>query len=276
LREGLRLTISTVFDHHLRLWSLAADGDAIHTHSSHLLPVRRRGVPAMLNIAFEPHEKAAAAVMRWWEGQGAVRVLAWDEDALLLERAEGTRSLAAMARDGRDEEACAILCRAVAGLHEPRDKPLPPQLIPLTEWFAPLEPAAARYGGILVQSAEAARDLLANQQNIVVLHGDVHHDNVLDFGPRGWLAIDPKSLIGDRCFDYANILENPDHAIATDADRFARRIVVIAEEAGLERERLLRWVLAWCGLSAVWFLDDNQSGDAPLAVATLAARALTP
>jgi streptomycin 6-kinase len=142
------------------------------------------------------------------------------------------------------------------------------------EWFAALEPAAVRHGGILVQSAAVARALLPDQREIVPLHGDVHHDNVLDFGPRGWLAIDPKRLIGDRCFDYANILENPDHAIASDPQRFAVRIAVLAREAGLEREHLLRWSLAWSGLSAAWLLDDGLPGDTPLAVATLAADAL--
>jgi hypothetical protein len=52
------------------------------------------------------------------------------------------------------------------------------------------------------------------------LHGDIHHDNILDFGRRGWLAIDPKRLFGERGFDYANLFCNPDlsdpsHPVAT-------------------------------------------------------------
>ena len=42
------------------------------------------------------------------------------------------------------------------------------------------------------------------------LHGDLHHDNVLDFGPRGWLAIDPHGLLGERGFDFANIFDHED------------------------------------------------------------------
>lgn len=49
---------------------------------------------------------------------------------------------------------------------------------------------------------------------MAVLHGDLHHGNVLDFGPLGWLAIDPKGLHGESGFDYANILSNPDRASA--------------------------------------------------------------
>lgn len=48
----------------------------------------------------------------------------------------------------------------------------------------------------------------------MVLHGDVHHGNVLNFGARGWLAIDPRGLVGERAFDHANLLCNPDVATA--------------------------------------------------------------
>ena len=66
------------------------------------------------------------------------------------------------------------------------------------------------HGGILARCAEAARALLSEPREVGVLHGDLHHDNVLDFGVRGWLAIDPKRLVGERGFDFANIFTNPD------------------------------------------------------------------
>jgi streptomycin 6-kinase len=80
-----------------------------------------------------------------------------------------------------------------------------PELIPLSRWFAALEPGAAKYGGILVNAATVARDLLNQPREASVLHGDLHHGNVLDFGARGWLAIDPKRLLGERGFDFSNI-----------------------------------------------------------------------
>ena len=59
---------------------------------------------------------------------------------------------------------------------------------PLGEWFRDLWPTTAQHGGILTRSAETARMLLAEPREVGVLHGDLHHDNVLDFGARGWLA----------------------------------------------------------------------------------------
>jgi streptomycin 6-kinase len=257
-----------MFDAYLKRWALEPDGKPIVTPFSRLLPVRQHGVPAMLKIANEAEETFGGVLMTWWDGEGAARVLAHDGNALLLERATGTRSLSRLARSGGDDEATRILCGAIAKLHAVR-KPPPRDLIPLETWFADLWPFAAKEGGIWVRSAAVARELLAAQEDVVVLHGDIHHDNVLDFGPRGWLAIDPKRLIGERGFDYANIFCNPDHATATVPKRFGRRVDITVEESGTPRTRLLKWILAWTGLSAAWFVGDKQPADTDFAVAEL-------
>jgi streptomycin 6-kinase len=263
----------TVFEDYLARWRLTPDGAPIATHSSDMLPVRRAGVPAMLKIAREAEERWGGLLMGWWDGDGAARVLAQEGSALLLERATGNRSLVGMARGGRDDEASRIICAVAARLHAPRDRP-PPRLIPLPRWFAALEPAAARHGGILSLAAATARELLAEPQEVVVLHGDIHHGNVLDFGPRGWLAIDPKRLAGERGFDFANLFCNPDMAIARAPGRLARQASVVADAAGLDRRRLLSWILAWAGLSAAWYLEDGEPAELPLTVARLAAAEL--
>jgi len=159
-----------MFSKYLTRWQLTPDGDLIVTRSSRLLPVRRHGVPAMLKVAMEAEEKFGGLLMSWWNGKGAARVLAQDGDALLLERAMGHRSLANFAKQGRDDEASRVICAVVAKLHTNRGKP-PPDLIPLTQWFRELEPAAKKHGGILALSAATARELLADPQDVVALHG---------------------------------------------------------------------------------------------------------
>jgi len=257
------------FEPWLARWALTPDGAPIVTQSSRLLPVRQGGRPAMLKIATEPEERRGAALMPWWEGDGAVRVLALEEEALLMERAMGTRSLIAMARAGQDDEASRVLCATAARLHLPRLQP-PPDLVPLPRWFAQLGPAAARKGGILARCARVAERLLADPRESVVLHGDLHHGNVLDCGARGWCAIDPKGLAGERCFDFANILRDPDFEIAVTPGRMARQVAVIAAAAGLDPVRLLQWVFAFAGLSAAWIFDDGGDPRLDLAVAAIA------
>lgn len=262
-----------MFDHYLKRWALTLDGDAFVSLNGHLLPVRQGDTPAMLKIAHSPEEQAGNQLMAWWSGDGAASVLAHDGEALLMKRAQGSASLAQMVADGRDDEATRILCAVVARLHAPRAEPMP-ALVPLAQWFEALWSAAATHGGVLEHSARAARALSAEPQDVVVLHGDIHHGNVLDFGPAGWLAIDPKGLYGERGFDYANILCNPDDASALAPGAFARRIAIISTAAGIDRRRILQWVLAWAGLSATWMIEDGVEPYRRLEMVKLAASAL--
>src|SRR5262249_41395270 len=161
-----------------------------------------------------------------WAGAGAASVLAWDDAALLLERVDGPRSLLAMVADGHDDEATRILCRVAARLHRPRAA-APPGLVPLACWFEAPGPGARGQGGVLGRADVVAQALLATPRDVVVLHGDIHHGNVLDGGARGWLAIDPKGLRGERTFDFVNILRNPDAAVALAPGRFERQVTLL-------------------------------------------------
>jgi streptomycin 6-kinase len=254
----------SAFQPHLERWDLLPDGPSILTANAQLLPVRRDGSPAMLKLTSDEDERRGAALMAWWAGDGAAYVLACDGGALLLERAMNARSLSEMSRDGRDDEATCTLCAVASRLHS-LSRAAPPDLPTLAVWFRDLEPAAASRGGFLNRSLAAMRELLSAEREITVLHGDLHHDNVLDFGAtRGWLAIDPKGLIGDRGFEFATLFINPDLAdssrpVATDQVRFLRRLQLVAEVANLDRRRLLTWILAWSGLSSVWSTGDTDA-----------------
>ena len=266
--SSTRGKLATMFGDYLKRWKLTPDGDPIITRSSRLLPVRSGDLPAMLKIALLHEERIGGLLMKWWGGHGAARVMARDENAILMERAEESTSLTDFARN-RDDDASRIICAVLAQLHAPKGQP-PAALVDLTEWFEPLRAAAEARGGLFSSAASTASELLATQQDIVVLHGDMHHGNVLNFGPRGWLAIDPKGLIGERYFDYANIFCNPDNAMATIPGRLSRQVRVIAEAAHLERNRLLAWVVAWAGLSAAFLVDDGLPPNGALTIAELA------
>jgi len=264
----------TIFEPWLTRWGLVADGKPIRTHASYLLPVLRDSAPAMLKLPEVEDERRGYLPLEYWNGDGAARLLARSENgnAMLIERAVGMRSLAAMARSGAegDDEATATLCNAIAALQKPRG-PAPNGLIPLDVWFKDLFPAAAKHGGLLARAATEASALLPVQQEITPLHADLHHDNVLDFEERGWLAIDPKSVIGDRAFEYTILFCDPDLAdpeppVAIVPGAFERRLEIVLAKSGLERERLLRWIIAWCGLSAAWFIGDED----PLSMINLA------
>jgi streptomycin 6-kinase len=262
------------FTRWIDLWRLTPDGEPFTSLGGRLLPVRQAGVPAMLKVSHAPEEIAGGALMSWWAGQGAAPVLAHEGEALLMVRAMGSGSLADMARNGKDDEASRIICTALNGLHAPRPGRLPASLNPLPDWFGQLEPAASRHGGVLAKSLAMSRRLLADPREVCVLHGDGHHGNILDFGELGWLAIDPKGLIGERGYDYAHPLCNPDLETAVSPGRVARQVKVIAQAANLEPLRTLQWLLAYAGLSASWTLSDGNNPAGALQIAEIAAAEL--
>lgn len=257
----------------LERWNLSPDGEAIRTPSSDLVPVIWEGRPAMLKLARTGEEERGHSLMVWWAGRGAAQVYAHEGAALLMERLGARPSLAAWVEAGRDDEAGRILCGAVARLHEPRAAPWP-ELPTLGRWFRSLA-AAAPAGGTLADCWQVAAGLLDDPQDVRPLHGDVHHANVLPSG-RGWLAIDPKGLIGERGYDYANIFSNPTLEWGQQPGRLARLAQTVAQAAGLERPRLLRWIVAYSGLSAAWHLEDGEGARAArqLEIARIAAAEL--
>jgi streptomycin 6-kinase len=251
----------------LQMWDVKPDGSLVTTHSSWVLPVRHHATSAILKVARTPDERHGYALMRWWDGAGAAKVLASAENALLLERATGRRDLAEMARSGQDDEACRILCETAMRLHTSRPGPLP-DLHPLEVWFQPLYDLADQHGR-LAKAAITARLLLSEPRSISALHGDLHHDNVLDFGDRGWLAIDPHGLLGERFFDFANVFTNPDlsdpsRPVGTRPGRLESRLKIAAETAQVEPKRMLQWIVAWTGLSAAWFIGDQDDKGAAI------------
>lgn len=245
------------FEPWLALWNLVPEGDVMSmpVTRSRLLPVRADAQAAMLKLAHSADERRGASIMAWWAGQGAAPVLAAQDEALLMVRASG-RSLTDEVLAGRDEAATGVLCQVVTKLHASRGAP--PPAPPLATLFAALiessDPALAQARGVALR-------LLESQRDEVLLHGDIHHSNILDFGPAGWLAIDPWGLVGERAYDYANIFRNPDLASVT-PERFATRLAQIAATADLEPARLSAWAYAHAGLSMAWDAQDGTDSTA--------------
>lgn len=218
----------------------------------------------------ESDEGNAPALLRYWGGEGAVRLYDSDNRAFLMERAMGKRSLGEMAIKGRDLDAAEILARCVAKLHRKRTQEPPIALTPLAEQFASLFEHASEHV-LLGSCAEVAQALLDRPRDPAALHGDLHHWNVLDGGARGWIAIDPKALFGERTYDVANLLRNPwpHPEIVHDASRMSRLAEFYAGRLELDSRRVLKFAFVHCGLSAAWDLEDGDDPSYSLRCAEL-------
>ncbi|MEE9428008.1 MAG: aminoglycoside phosphotransferase family protein [Paracoccaceae bacterium] len=98
-----------------------------------------------------------------------------------------------------------------------------------------------------------AKELLANQNELTPLHGDLHHDNVR-LGARGYCAFDAKGVIGEKCYELANSFRNPvgADALVRDPARINGHADIVSERLGVDRGRLLKWAAVKCALSISW------------------------
>ena len=199
-------------------------------------------------------------------GVGACRLLESDVErqAMLLERLRPGTMLRDLAADD-DDAATRIGADVMRRLWRPAaDLPNPGLFKPLAEWFSAFPRHRAFYGGpgpfpaAVIEYAEALLpDLLASSPGDVLLHGDFHHDNVLA-SERGWLAIDPKGMLGDPGYEVGPFLLNPDIATAVKTRALLdRRLDVFAAELSYDRRRLRNWAVAHAVLSACWSAEGH-------------------
>ena len=120
-------------------------------------------------------------------------------------------------------------------------------------------------------AARVARSLLNSPRDVRLLHGDMHHENILRSASRGWVAIDPQFLIGESAYDVANALYNPEGLpdITESPERLEVRVRILSQELQLDPERVLAFGFAHGGLSAAWRLEDGQDPEPRLRVARM-------
>jgi streptomycin 6-kinase len=265
-----------------------ADGAAV---------VLKLGVP-------NPELASEMAALRLYDGRGAARLLDClpERGALLLERVLPGSMLADMTVD--DAEATRILAQSMRRLwrpltpeqahllFEPRVENRDSRSVKagrgpgsfcaaqtcatgfydLRRWTIALrQPCGESNPGdksfphaLFDHAAGLLEDLLASQGEMVLLHGDLHHDNVLQARMRSggdeWLAIDPKGLAGEREIEVGPMMYNPWQRVLGWQDLksvYARRLDILQEELDLDRQRMLSWCFVESLLSIVWLMEDG-------------------
>jgi streptomycin 6-kinase len=223
----------------------------------------------VLKLGVPNHElNSEIAALRLYNGRGACRLLEVDshKGMLLLERLLPGRMLSTLEDD---EQATRIAAEVMSQLwrHVPENRD---DFIQLKDWFGGFKRLRQKFEGgtgplpeKLVATAEAlSRELLAENKDESLLHGDFHHFNVLESG-RGWLAIDPKGVIGPKGYEVGPLLINPVPNFLNGSNpkiRTEKRIAILSEMLCMERERVRAWGICHAVLSAWWSIEDNDPG----------------
>jgi streptomycin 6-kinase len=231
--------------------------------------VRTDGSEAVLKLGY-PHRELLSEMhaLQIFNGQGIVQLLEADfeRQVFLLERIRPGVELVTL---NDDDERTQVIARVMQQLWKlvKEDRPL----LTVENWTSGLKKLRPHFNGttgpfpeILVDAADHIfAEFVPSQGEQVLLHGDLHHWNIISATRQPWLALDPKGVIGEREYDVGALLRNPWgelHRIQDIKKIQARRIDILAEVLGFDRQRMLGWGMAQAVLSAWWSVEDHGDG----------------
>ena len=246
----------------LHRWALRLDRPYEQSYVSVVFPATTaEGSSAVLKMQFPHREcKHEAEALRRWGGHGAVQLLDSDPglNALLMERCEPGDHLSTVKPDAALEVLTELLPRLWVDAGEP--------FVSLREeaagWAEHLPSSWERAGrpfetGLLDAALCALAALQESQGRQVLVHQDLHGDNVLRATREPWLVIDPKPLVGEREFSLAPIVRA--YEFGHSRERVIERLDKLTNDLGLNRERTRLWsfaqTLAWA------FEGERTSGE---------------
>lgn len=258
-----------ILDHCQQRWSLTgASPFTYQSNASHYLAQARRSDET--TVVVKVHAPTGeflqeAEALRLCAGRGMVRLLDYDtsDQALLLEHLSPGTPLSQVEDDERAISIAATVMRYV-WRPVPSEHPFP-SLIDWGQGFLRLrqqyEGGSGPLPAPLLEEAETLlAELSASMTQLVLLHGDLHRENILAAAREPWLAIDPKGVIGEPTYETSGLVcyHLPDELAAEPAVRvLARRIDQLAEELDLNRTRVRDWALVQAMMCAWWIIEDG-------------------
>ena len=174
------------------------------------------GAEAVLKVGV-PHDDFSAAMeaLAIYEGRGINRLIDCDKalNAMLLERLRPGKMLDSVENAHEQSE---ITAHILQNLHEtppPSNHTLPHFMDWMRSAFADAKSCedSDRARGYIDQipRVESMMGILMEpDEPQILLHGDLHHWNILSDADRGWMAIDPKGVIGASCLDVGRFINN--------------------------------------------------------------------
>ncbi|WP_078061466.1 aminoglycoside phosphotransferase family protein [Legionella saoudiensis] len=217
-------------------------------------------VPVVLKISYDKQsilmEQQALASL----GLGSIQLIDYSSkyNALLLQQAVPGITLKSLYKEDPDYVMdCYIKTMQKLHLHQ---QPVHSNFTHVAHWLNAFDNPSLQIPPALLNKAITLRNrLLASPKQLILLHGDLHHDNILKHGNE-WLAIDPKGVVGETEFELAafDFLYINELVTAPDVKKlFEKRVELLALKSGLDAQRIKDWVFVRLILMAVWFMEDN-------------------
>ena len=208
-----------------------------------------------------------------FKGQGVVGLIKKDKDSrvILLERVKPGKLLSSLNNDVEET-------KILAGLVNKINRPVKNEegLIKIDKWRKELNDYCKKGEDHLfpldlaIEAQELFDYLISTSKKKVLLHGDLHHDNVLALSDGKWIAIDPKGVLAEPGYEVAAMIRNPYKRLQMSSnleDMLYKRIIILSKELGFDELRIYQWSLAQTVLSGVWCMETKEWKDHAIRVA---------
>ncbi|MEU4412675.1 aminoglycoside phosphotransferase family protein [Nocardia salmonicida] len=264
-REGPRgrawmAELPALVDGLLQRWSCTPAGPVMHGQVGIVVPVNHRELPPSVIKVSYPHpgnlHEPDAYVA--WNGRGSTHLFARADEhfAMLLERAS-QRTLATVTDP---EEAIMIQGRLSHRLSVAAPSGLPKLSDRTDRWHDKIRSTAATFGHPLpskiMDAAMATLHELGPEQPDTLVHGDLHDANILASDRESWLAVDPKTYVGDPAHEALNVIRSPRFdGLLRSSDMQPGVLLLLdiyCEAAQLDSERTRRWTQFGAVREAMW------------------------
>ena len=230
----------------------------------------RAGRGVVLKITKQTGDEShSGEVLKAFAGDGAVKVYESETGAVLLERLEPGEQLVDLVKRGEDEEATKILAQVMKKLAH---RQAPAECPTVADWGRGFDRYLASGDQqlpreLVHEARDLYQELTATQGTMMLLHGDLQHYNVLFDNERGWVAIDPKGIVGEWEYEVGPLLRNPvEHPeLFANTAIIRRRLKILTTLLPLNYSRVLRWSYTQSILSAVWDVEDGYETSLTLA-----------
>lgn len=261
--------LPTVIESLAEQWSLTVDPPFPSLSYSYVAPATRHdGTEAVLKLRLPGTELVnEAACLMAYAGSGAVRLLESDVDrgALLLERIRPGTDASALA----DADAVQCLAMIMQRIHKPIQSAFP--FPSVADWGKGFQRHQDSHDGgsgplpsELFNDAQAKyAELATSMEDSVLLHGDLHHQNILAGERQQWLAIDPQGVVGEPAYEIGAFLRNPIDTLSARPDLdsvMSQRASMLSEAIQVDRDRIVGWGMAQAALAAIWSYEDHGNG----------------
>lgn len=259
-----------LLDELARRWDIVIDPPFEPLSYNYVAPVvQAGGGEAVIKMSFpNPEFYSELAALDHFDDQSMVRLLDKDPDdcAMLLERVRPGNPLS---QQQDDHYATQVVLEVIENL--PLVTEFDYDFPTIHRWGHGFDRYLARFGfapaplpGDLVELARTQyAELVRTMGQLRLLHGDLHHGNILYSSTGEWKAIDPKGVIGEVSYEFGAFLRNPYPEIGFHPDLASilnRRVKQVTTYFDLPEQRIWRWAFSQAVLSAIWSLEDEGHG----------------